>query len=151
MQAINDRLDIQQTISLYSEGCSVRDWDQVMGTFLPDGIWEVPRRGITITGHDALRAAMSAMVATFDHFVQINAPAIITLDGDCATARSLIRECGKHAGRAEALEVMGRYSDELVRTGNGWKFAKRTFEGLGLQGFSLIPPILPSQQAGVSD
>ncbi len=150
MQALQDRLDIQQIISLYSEGCSERDWDQVMGTFLTNGIWEVPKRGITITGHAALRAAMSSMVATLDYFVQINAPAIITLDGDHATARSLIRECGKHSGRPEALEVMGRYSDELVRTPEGWKFAKRTFDGLGLQGFPLIPPILPSKQAGVS-
>ena len=37
-----DKLEIQETISLYHEGGSKADFDQVMATFLPDGIWEVP-------------------------------------------------------------------------------------------------------------
>ena len=37
-----DKLEIQETISLYHEGGSKADWDQMMATFLPDGIWEVP-------------------------------------------------------------------------------------------------------------
>ena len=37
-----DKLEIQETISLYHEGASTADWDQLIATFLPDGIWEVP-------------------------------------------------------------------------------------------------------------
>lgn len=134
---------IQQTISLYSLGCSSRNWDMVIGTFLVDGTWEVPARGIAISGHAALRATMSGMIAGFDYFVQINAPAIITVDGDRATARSLIRECGKHTGTGEALEVTGLYEDVLARTDEGWKFVRRSFTGLGMHGFTATAPTLP--------
>ena len=34
-----------------------------------------------------------------EYLVQINAPAIIAVDGDSASARSLIRECAKFRGR----------------------------------------------------
>ena len=40
-----DKVEIQETISLYHEGGSTADWDQLMATFLPDGIWEVPAHG----------------------------------------------------------------------------------------------------------
>ena len=141
--AMNDTQAIQQVISLYSEGCSLRDWNQVVATFLPDGAWEVPSRGLVITGHDALRAAMAGFVAGFDYFTQINAPAIITVAGDEAHARTLIRECGKYSGTDEALEVTGVYTDRLVRTAGGWKFACRTFAGIGLHNFKVAPPRLP--------
>ena len=140
---MNDTQAIQQTISRYAIGCSAQDWDSVIATFTADGAWEVPSRGLRITGHDALRAAMSGFVAGFDHFVQINAPAAITVDGDRATARSLIRECGKYTGRDEALEVTGLYDDELLRTADGWKFERRTFTGLGMLGLPTAAPTLP--------
>ena len=140
---MNDVQQIQQVISLYSEGCSIGDWNQVVATFLPDGAWEVPSRGMVIRGHDALRAAMAGFVAGFDYFTQINAPAIVTVTDDTAEARSLIRECGKYRGSDEALEVTGIYRDRLVRTAGGWKFACRTFTGIGLHGFHVATPKLP--------
>jgi hypothetical protein len=80
---------------------------------------------------------MAGFVAQMDYFVQLNSPAVIEVAGDAAMARSTIRECGKFAGRDEALEVMGYYADELVRTAAGWRFARRTFRGLGVHRFPL--------------
>lgn len=136
---MTDEFAIQQLLSLYSDGCSRGDWDQVMATFLPDGVWEVPGLGARHEGHAVIRKAMAGFVAQMDYFVQISAPAIIEVDGDRATARSTIRECGKFRGRDEALEVMGFYADELVRSAEGWKFARRSFTGAGLHRFALLP------------
>jgi hypothetical protein len=61
------------------------------------------------------------------------------VEGDTATARSVIRECGKFSGRDEALEVLGLYADVLVRTADGWKFAERVFEIRGMHSFPLSP------------
>ncbi len=136
---MTDEEAIQQTLNRYTEGASRRDWDQVMNTFLPDGVWSVPGQGLEVQGHDAMRAAMGGFVQMMDYFVQMNTPAIIAIDGDAATARSVIRECGKFAGKDEALEVLGFYKDELVRTGDGaWKFAKRTFTSAGMHRFALM-------------
>lgn len=126
-----DRLDIQDTISRYHEGGSTTDWDQVMATFLPDGIWEVPALRIRSEGHEAIRETMTALMAPMEYLVQINAPAIITVDGDSATARSLIRECAKFRSQAGIIDVVGQFNDELQRTPTGWKFAHRTFTIFG--------------------
>jgi ketosteroid isomerase-like protein len=126
-----DRLDIQDTISRYHEGGSTTDWDQVMATFLPDGIWEVPALRVRSEGHAAIRETMVALMAPIEYLVQINAPAIITVDGDAASARSLIRECAKFRGQAGIIDVVGQFNDELQRTPTGWKFAHRTFTIFG--------------------
>lgn len=136
---MSDENAIQQVLNRYSEGCSIRDWDQVMETFTEEGVWEVPGIGQRVEGHAALRAAMAGFAEMFEYFVQLNAPATITVDGDKATARTTIRECGRFKGRDEALEVLGFYADELVSTGDGWKFARRTFTTGGMHRFALIP------------
>lgn len=128
---------IQQVLNRYSDGCTRRDWAQVEATFMSDGIWEVPALGTFHQGWAAMQPAMAGFVAQMDYFIQINSPAIIEVSGDSAAARSTIRECGKFSGRDEALEVMGVYSDELVRTAAGWKFARKTFRGLGVHRFPL--------------
>lgn len=69
---------------------------------------------------------------------------MIIVNGDTATARSVIRECGKYADADEMLEVLGTYSDELVRTHEGWKFTRRTFAVLGAHSLPLLPvPRMP--------
>jgi len=138
-----EELAIQQTLNRYSEGCGRADWEQVMATFLPDGIWEIPALDARYQGHAAIQAAMAAFLAQMAYFVQINSPGTIVIDGDRATARSVIRECGKYADRDVALEVLGFYHDDLVRTADGWKFAKRSFRAAGMHSFALLPAQLP--------
>jgi ketosteroid isomerase-like protein len=134
-----DEIAIQQTLNRYSEGASRGDWQQLMSTFTPDGIWEIPAMNARYQDHAMIQQVMSAFVGQMAYFVQINAPAIIIVQGDQATARSIIRECGKFSDRDEALEVFGRYEDELVRTADGWKFSRRVFHPMGRHAFALKP------------
>lgn len=135
---MNDAIAIQQILNLYTEGSCRADWDQVLGTFTDDGVWEVPGIG-KFTGRSEIEPVMAAFVAQMDYFIQLNTPAIINIAGDSATARSVIRECGKFKGKNEALEVLGFYNDELVRTAEGWKFSQRSFKSAGMQRFALLP------------
>jgi hypothetical protein len=136
--AMLDEVAIQQTISLYSDGASRRDWERVLSTFMPDATWEIPVFNMIYREHSAMRNAMAGYVAQMDYFVQINTPALISVNGDRATARSTIRECGKFADRDEALEILGFYDDELRRTEQGWKFTRRVFHALGQHRFALL-------------
>ena len=128
-----DKLEIQETISVYHEGASKADYDQMMTTFLPDGIWEVPAMELRSQGIDDIRATMTELMAPIEYLTQINAPAIIAVDGDTASARSLIRECAKFRDRPGLMDVVGQFIDELRQTPAGWKFAHRTFTILGTQ------------------
>ena len=134
-----DEIAIQQTLNRYSEGASRGDWQQLMSTFTPDGIWEIPAMKARYQDHAVIQQVMSAFVGQMAYFVQINSPAIIAVQGDQATARSIIRECGKFSDRDEALEVFGRYEDELVRTADGWRFSRRVFHPIGRHTFALKP------------
>jgi ketosteroid isomerase-like protein len=133
-------LSIQQTISRYAEGASRADWGQVLSTYTPDGVWEIASFGAKFEGHEAIRAALRQFSDPMDYIVQINGPGLIDITGGTATARSVIRECGKYAGRNEGLEVLGFYADNLIRTTDGWKFTRRVFELRGMHNFPLSPP-----------
>jgi ketosteroid isomerase-like protein len=126
-----DKVEIQETISLYHEGASKGDLEQLIATFLPDAVWEVPALDMACHGHADMRATMAAVLAPIEYLVQINAPAIIAVDGETASARSLIRECAKLRDRPVLMDVVGQFNDQLRRTPDGWRFAHRTFTILG--------------------
>jgi ketosteroid isomerase-like protein len=128
---MSDEADIQDTISRYHEAASTSDWDQIEATFLPDGTWEVPAMRLRCQGHAEIRATMPALVEAIEYLVQINAPAIIEVDGDRATARSLVRECAQFRDGGVYMDVVGQFVDELARTPHGWRFAHRTFTIIG--------------------
>jgi ketosteroid isomerase-like protein len=130
---MQDKLDIQETISRYHEGASTSDLDQIIATFLPDAIWEVPSLKLRAVGHAGLRATMASVLDQLEYLVQINAPAIIDVDGDRATARSLIRECTRFRDGGVYMDVVGQFNDHLERTPDGWKFSQRVFTVLGTE------------------
>lgn len=135
-----DEAAIQTLLNLYTDGCNRQDWPQVMATFAEDGVWAFA--GNEHNGHAAIQATMSAFLSRMDYFIQSAFAPIIAVTGDTATARITIREVGKFKGKNEALEVLGFYTDDLIRTPDGWKFARRTFRSYGLHRFALLegPP-----------
>lgn len=134
-----DRIEIQQTINRYSEAASRADWDEVVATYLPEGIWEIVSSGRKFLGRAAIKEGLMGFTSATDYVVQINAPAVIALDGNTATARSVIRECGRVSGRDQTFEALGFYADILVRTEEGWRFARRAFELKGMHHYALLP------------
>jgi ketosteroid isomerase-like protein len=133
---MSDLEAIQQLINRYTDGCNRQDWPQVMATFAEDGVWEV--QGNAIRGHAAIQPAMAGFLTQMDYFTQSASAPVIVVEGDRATARTTIRECGKFADRDEALEVLGFYADEIERTAAGWVFTRRKFTSFGLHRFALL-------------
>lgn len=139
---MSDEIAIQQTLNTYSVSATRGNLEAMVATFAPDGVWEVPGIEARFEGREAILAGASAITGTIEYMVQLNAPAIIEVDGDTATAHSIIRECGKYAGRQACLEVLGLYDDKLVRTADGWRFALRVFTVRGMHDFEVAPPSL---------
>ena len=79
---MTDEFAIQETINRYSEGASRADWDQVLSTYLPNGVWEIPDLKAKFEGHKALREGLMHFAGPMDYIVQLNSPALIKLDGD---------------------------------------------------------------------
>jgi ketosteroid isomerase-like protein len=139
---VSDHFAIQQVLNTYSCNASTGNLAGMVATFAPDGVWEVPGAGLSLCGHEAILAAASGITGTLEYMVQLNSPAMIEVSGDRATAKSVIRECGKYAGKQLNLEVLGTYDDELVRLPEGWRFAKRRFTTMGMHDYTTAPPSL---------
>jgi ketosteroid isomerase-like protein len=139
---MSDEFAVQQTLNTYSYNATTGNLAAMVATFAPDGVWEVPGIGLSLTGHEAILAAANGITGTLEYMIQLNSPAIIEVQGDRATAKSIIRECGKYAGKQLNLEVLGTYEDELVRLPEGWRFAKRTFATKGMHDYTTAPPSL---------
>lgn len=132
--------EIQQTLSLFALSASRRDWELLVSTFAPDGTWAAPGIGVRLAGHEELRRGLPSFTTALDYFIQVNAPALISVNGDTAVAESVIRESGKYTNRDEGMDVQGIYNDKLVLTVNGWKFSERVFQVLGMYNFPLSVP-----------
>jgi ketosteroid isomerase-like protein len=130
---------IQQTINTYSLSASRRDWGRAIATFMPDAIWEVEGLGLRMKGHEEMRPGFPHAVSAAEFLVQLNAPAVITINGDTATAESVIREAGKVKTTGEWFDVLGTYNDSLVRTPQGWRFTHRLFKMIGTSNADSIP------------
>jgi len=140
LQNMIDTVAIQQTIARYIEAASSGDLDGVASTFAADGVWEVPAFPMRVVGPDAIKAKISELLEPMDYLVQLAAPAFITVNGDKATARSAMREGAKFKGKDVSAEILGVYDDDLVRTADGWKFARRTFELSCFNTYDIHPP-----------
>ncbi len=78
---MSDKAEIQEILNIYSDGASRRDFDQVIGTFVEDSIWEVADTPHRFEGTAAIMGAFRAFTATTSYLVQMNAPGVIMVDG----------------------------------------------------------------------
>jgi ketosteroid isomerase-like protein len=138
-----EEFSIQNVLNSYSEGVSRADWDQAIATYTADAVWEIADTELKFHGTAAIREAMKLFAEPLAYLVQINAPAVIGVDGDTATARSTIREGGKYKNSAEAMECYGWYEDWLSRTPSGWRFTKRVYHVSGLHRVPVLGEVRP--------
>ena len=136
---MSDTSEIQHILNLYSEGASRRDFTQVIATFTSDAVWEVADTPHRFVGTEQLMEAFRAFTATTSYLVQMNAPGVIMVEGDRATARSTIREVGRYGDRDELFDCVGTYHDAFTRTGDGWRFTHRRFETHGISSWPVLP------------
>jgi ketosteroid isomerase-like protein len=130
-RAIADRLAIREVIELYSDAVTRRDWETTGSVFAEDAVWSIaPPTDIELKGRAAVAKGVAAMIETFEVFVQMTHSIVIALDGDRATARTIVNGFGRLRDGSRGAFALGTYIDTLVRSGDGWLFQSRHFEPL---------------------
>ena len=114
---------VRRTIAAYTHALDDGRTDDVVATFCPDGVCDIPGMG-THVGHDALRAAytkwkprrpqrhlvVNTLVTDWsDHEATAISDVIFLLQGDAGWA----------------VQVVGRYHDTLHADADGWRFHRR--------------------------
>ena len=128
VQWLIDWTSIRELTARYNRCFDDGDIDGFTATFTPDGVMEVVG-GFEAKGTEQL-ARMCA--STPYGVVHVTTDATIDIDGDRAVQDVTVLVCQRPPKDASAeqrrstIERSGRYRDELVRTGEGWRFARRT-------------------------
>jgi hypothetical protein len=117
---------VRAAIAAYTHALDDGRTDDVVATFCPDGICEIPGMG-THTGHDALRAAYTKWTPRRPQRHLVVNTLVTGWNDDEATAISDVIFILK-GDAGWAIQVVGRYQDTLHREGNDWRFHRRAAE-----------------------
>jgi ketosteroid isomerase-like protein len=141
--------DVRRTLHAYCRLLDARDLDELVHrVYLPDAV-DDRKRGAPLSGHEQIRGYFSKAfehVAATAHLLS-NIDVEISADGTRATSYSRVTAYhwmfGGEAVRAADFVVLGSYDDELVRTDDGWRIARRVVGALGQAGLSqgTLPPV----------
>lgn len=108
--------------------------DELVSLFTDDGVWDGSGWGIpAIQGTKALREFFAATMASNAGTCHLTSNHIITIDGNSAACTAYFHAFGRRLD-GSLNDSLGIYTDELVRTAQGWKFSRRSVRGM------LTPP-----------
>ena len=117
---------VRATIAAYTQALDDGRTDDVVATFCPDGVCDIPGMG-THQGHDALRAAYAGWAPRRPQRHLVLNTHVTAWSRDEATAVSDVVFIlqGKSGW---AIQLVGRYHDVLHREGGTWRFHHRLAE-----------------------
>jgi 3-phenylpropionate/cinnamic acid dioxygenase small subunit len=120
--------DIAEVLVRYATGIDRRDWELFRSCFASDCLAEYEGIG-TWESADAITAFMVSAHDGMGHTMHRISNIAIDVhgDGDRAVARSSVDGILMAADGQSGLNPIGFYDDELVRTPDGWRIARRTF------------------------
>jgi len=121
-----DRQDISELLVRYATGIDRRDWPLFRTVFTDDcqldygeiGAWQ---------GVEAVADFMEKVHAMAGHTMHRMSNQAITVDGDKATARTYIDGLIMAADNKSGVNAIGFYDDEILRTDDGWRIARRRY------------------------
>jgi uncharacterized protein (TIGR02246 family) len=123
-----DRAQIRELTARYNRCFDDGDPEGFAATFTEDGVMEVAGGPIT-----SGRAALAEMCRHVPYgIMHVTADATVQVEGDRAAQDVTLLVVARPAAdaapdeRRSRLQRSGRYHDELVRTPEGWRFARRT-------------------------
>jgi 3-phenylpropionate/cinnamic acid dioxygenase small subunit len=121
-----DRQDISEVLLRYATGIDRRDWPLFRTVFTDDcelnygevGSWH---------GVDAITEFMQQAHEMASHTMHRLTNQVITVDGDTAQSRTYVDALIMLGEGNSGVNAAGFYDDELIRTENGWRVARREF------------------------
>jgi 3-phenylpropionate/cinnamic acid dioxygenase small subunit len=124
--ASQDRQEISDILLRYATGIDRRDWVLFRTVFTEDceldygdiGIWH---------GIEAVTEFMEQSHAFAGHTMHRLSNVAIDVDGDRAQSRTYVDGLIMAPDNKSGVNAVGYYDDELVRTGAGWRVARRSF------------------------
>jgi 3-phenylpropionate/cinnamic acid dioxygenase small subunit len=132
---MTDREDITEVLVRYATGIDRRDWQLFRTVFTTDCALDYGDIG-SWSGVDEVTTFMEQAHAMAGHTMHRLSNHAITIDGDTASARTYVDGLILGPDNASGVNAVGFYDDELVRTAEGWKIARRRFTAVRVVGLA---------------
>ena len=125
MSHVEAMSEIAAIIYRYSTAMDTRQWHLMDDVFTPDAIGDLG--GLVCSGRDEtvrfIRAAIECCERT--HHMNSNIEAVVTGGSARVSSRFSAWHTGKDKTRDEVFLALGTYTDDFVRTEQGWRIARR--------------------------
>ena len=114
---------VRAAIAAYTQALDDGRTDDVVATFCPDGVCDIPGMG-TLEGHDAIRAAYAKWTPRRPqrHLV-LNTLVTDWNDQEARAVSDVVFLLSGDTGWS--IQLVGRYDDTLHRDGDAWRFLRR--------------------------
>ncbi|MHC9292302.1 nuclear transport factor 2 family protein [Mycobacterium sp. LTG2003] len=123
---MSDREEITDVLVRYATGIDRRDWPLFRTVFTADCALDYGEIG-TWSSVEEVTAFMEEAHAMAGHTMHRLTNHAIAVDGDTATARTYVDALIMASDNNSGVNAAGFYDDELVRTAEGWRIARRRF------------------------
>jgi 3-phenylpropionate/cinnamic acid dioxygenase small subunit len=139
---LEDVVEIQQLLYRYARAIDAKDWKSLEAVFTPDArIHYAIERGAEL-GFGELGPWLARAMQIFKQTQHVITNPLVEVTGDVARCTAYL--VGTHVqvrldGRETLTTEGSRYSDELVRTPQGWRIRARRLDRLWLNGEYLGP------------
>lgn len=117
---------ISDVLVRYATGIDRRDWSLFRTVFTDDCELDYGEIG-SWRGVEAVTGFMVAAHEMAGHTMHRITNQVVTVDGDTATARAYVDALIMAQDNNSGVNATGFYDDEFVRTGAGWRLARRRF------------------------
>jgi 3-phenylpropionate/cinnamic acid dioxygenase small subunit len=137
LQALADRLDIEDVLTRYAWALDSKQFDELDRVFTPDAHVDYTSSGGEAGGYPDVKAWLAKVLPHFPAYQHLVTNKQITVDGDHATSRSEFYNpmvMAQRDGTTSIFFVGGEYHDQLVRTPDGWRITDRLEKSIWTDG-----------------
>lgn len=128
LQAITDRLEIEDLLTKYAWSIDTKSFDGLDDVFAPDARIDYSSSGGIAGEYPDVKAWLSSVLPHFPAYQHLVTNKQVEISGDSATVRSGFYNPmmqSKKDGRTSLFFVGGEYHDKVARTASGWRITER--------------------------
>ena len=124
LRALSDIVEIQQLLAAYVFAIDAKDFDALDRVFTPDATFDYSVTGGETGDYAKIKPWLKKALAPFPVTQHLIGLPLIRLDGDKATARTMLFN-PMQLGGDHLFFVGATYIDDLIRTPEGWRITRR--------------------------
>ncbi len=125
--------EIRQLVARFTDAANRADYDLFRTVWTDTAVWEFKAPMAMIAhGADEIVESLRKLLGPREFFVHLVHDGIIEVATETAKARWYIREMARNKDGKVFYQNVGLYQDEIVKTAEGWRFAKRSYHYIWL-------------------